>query len=288
MRRAMRGCNTALDACYVLCHEARTADVVKGIKQSLKSESMDDVTLSVHGDAGERGKPRTITMRRRPAFARLKLFVPRVTWVEADGTRRELVYRSDILDHLDWQAFDPSHLAQHWAPNTERKTTSRFDIDLSILDRQLLASEPSAAAEPLPLDRARLVRALHDLAPNAWLVWSWLEHAVARLLAQGFSEAALASASASLTERLRVDVEAERDRLAQTLFNRLVGEGRIEFRLRADATDYEQALLQRLSEASRDERRHKAGELVLEGPADEEVRCNLIIDHAWQGALEAR
>jgi type III restriction enzyme len=392
----------ALDACYVLCHDARTADVVKGIKQSLESEGMGDLTLNVHGDAGAPGAPRKITMRRRPAFARLKLFVPRVTWVEADGTRRELVYDSDILAHLDWHAFDPGHLAQQWAPNTERKTTSRFDIDLSILDRPLSASEPSAAAEPLPLDRARLVRALLDLAPNAWLVWSWLDTALTRLVALGFSEAELASASASLTERLRVDVEAERDRLAQTLFNRLVAEGRIEFRLRADATDYElpheveidlntppqallqhdglhpveksllepalrlpdmnaleagfagyldakealtwwhrnvaktqfglqgwrrhkvypdfvfgqlthdgrsrtvlmetkglhlqgsddtaykQALLQRLSEAFRDERRHKAGELVLEGPADEEVRCDLIIDQAWRGALEAR
>ena len=92
---------------------------------------------------------------------------------------------------------------------------------------------------PLELDRARLVRALIDLAPNAWLVWDWLTAVLQRLLAQGFSESALAGSSASLIERLRIDIERERDRLAQTVFERLVGEGRIQFRLRADASDYE-------------------------------------------------
>lgn len=49
----------------------------------------------------------------------------------------------------------------------------------------------------------------------------------------------MAASSASLLERLRVDVEAERDRLAQAVFERCLAEGRIEFRLRADTTDFE-------------------------------------------------
>ena len=89
------------------------------------------------------------------------------------------------------------------------------------------------------LDRARIVRALGDLAPNPWHVWHWLQVAEQRLRAAGFAEAALAASSASLIETLRLGVAAERDRLAEGVFRRLLDAGQIEFRLRADAADYE-------------------------------------------------
>lgn len=60
-----------------------------------------------------------------------------------------------------------------------------------------------------------------------------------RLLARGFAERQLAASANSLIETLRIDLEAERDRLAQAEFERLVDAGKIEFSLRADATDYE-------------------------------------------------
>jgi len=59
-----------------------------------------------------------------------------------------------------------------------------------------------------------------------------------RLLAQGWSANDIAGSAASLVERLRIDIEAERDRLAQAHFDALAAQGQIEFRLRADATDY--------------------------------------------------
>src|SRR5690606_24733588 len=43
----------------------------------------------------------------------------------------------------------------------------------------------------------------------------------------------------SLLERLRVDIDAERDRLAQAVFEACIASEEVEFRLRADATDYE-------------------------------------------------
>lgn len=231
----------ALDACYVLCHDARTGDVVKGIKRSLESEGMGDLTLQVTSDegSGDSNERKPVQLRRRPAFADLRLFLPRVTWVEDDGHRRELVYDSDILAHLDWAAFAADGLARDWAPGENVRTASRFDIDLRILDRADYAADPLPAGSDATLDRIRLVRALLDLAPNAWQVWAWVEATIFRLHAAGYSVATLAAAAASLGERLRVDVEAERDRLAQRVFDRLVSEGRIEFCLRADTTDYE-------------------------------------------------
>lgn len=83
------------------------------------------------------------------------------------------------------------------------------------------------------------MRALLDLVPNPWIVWSWVEEVLTRLQGAGLDESAVAASSASLIETLRLDIEAERDRLAQAVFESEVGAGRIEFRLRADAADYE-------------------------------------------------
>ena len=69
-------------------------------------------------------------------------------------------------------------------------------------------------------------------------MWSWVEAALSRLLAV-YPERVIAASSASLLERLRIDLETERDRLAQAVFEACVASGQVEFRLRADATDYE-------------------------------------------------
>ena len=223
-----------LDACYVFCHEARTADVVRSIKKSLETEGMGDLSISVRSDADDTEAPRPIRLERRAEFASLRIFVPRVTWSEPGHERRELVYESDVLQRLPWDRFDPSCLVGDWAPESAGDNSGRLLYDLS-------GSHPlaDASAGAAALDRVRLVRSLLDLAPNAWQVWQWLDAVLERLLGAGHSEPVLARSSDSLAERLRVDIEAERDRLAQSVFDALVAEGRIQFRLRADATDYE-------------------------------------------------
>jgi type III restriction enzyme len=91
---------------------------------------------------------------------------------------------------------------------------------------------------PLRLDRARLVRGLLDIVPNAWIAWGVVDAVVNQLLAGGLLERAIAASSASLLERLRADLEVERDTLAQAVFEHCIQQGWVEFRLRADATDY--------------------------------------------------
>lgn len=223
-----------LDACYVFCHDARTADVVKSIKKSLESEGMGDLSMTVRGDADDADLPKPMTLKRRPSFASLRIFVPKVTWSEPGQARRELVYDSDVLAHVPWDRLDTTRLAHDWAPQSDGGLGSRLAYDLKGPH-----ALPERTASGAGLDRVRLVRSLLDLAPNAWQVWQWIDAVTARLLAAGFDEARLAQSSDSLAERLRSDIEVERDRLAQEVFDAGVAAGRIEFRLRADATDYE-------------------------------------------------
>jgi type III restriction enzyme len=115
----------------------------------------------------------------------------------------------------------------------------RFALGLDLLESAALHDAGVPEWQALALDRAALVRGLLDIAPNAWWVWAWVDAVVQRLLARGFAQQALALSSASLLERLRMDLECERDRLAQAVFEQCVANGVIEFSLRADATDYE-------------------------------------------------
>jgi type III restriction enzyme len=132
-------------------------------------------------------------------------------------------------------------LAQDWAPDANGQHGTTLHLGLELLRAQPHNPSMDAMTDdgaPLPLDRARLVRGVLDIVPNAWVAWDIVAAVTQRLLAKGLAEKALAASSASLLERLRADLESERDRLAQAVFEDCLQQGWVEFRLRADATDF--------------------------------------------------
>jgi type III restriction enzyme len=156
--------------------------------------------------------------------------------------RRALVYESDVLSRVPWHNLDTTRLAQHWAPDAAlagATGSGHLSIGLELLQGWVPTSQRDLGEEAHTLDHAHVVRSLADLAPNPWLAWAWLQEVHARLMAAGFAPEAVARSSASLIERLRLDVQAERDRLAEAVFMELLQQGRIEFRLRADPADFE-------------------------------------------------
>ena len=232
----------ALDACYALCHDAQTGTVIKAIKSSLETEGMGDLGLAVQGPSGETDSRKQV-FRRRPQFAKLRIFLPRVTWIERDDKgrrrRRELAYESDVLSQIDWAQVRQDALARDWLPGATGSLGQQLEVGLDVLQHPQAVAMRGSAGDVAELDCARIVRGLLDIVPNAWWVWDWVSQVVARLVAHGITPTALAQSSASLLERLRVDLEAERDRLAQLAFDLALASGQIEFRLRADANDFE-------------------------------------------------
>jgi type III restriction enzyme len=231
-----------LDACWVHCHRAETGQVVEQIKRALEGEGMGDLGLAVRASGGEGGgtEARTITVKRREAWRLDRIFLPQVCWRNDDGSRRLLDYDSDVLAHIDWTSLRPQALAATWAPAPAMpgNHAAKVSVGLDLLYGGSPTVEGTAATSER-LDEAGFLRQWADAAPSPWLAWSWWQSVRRRLADSGVGEAALARSATSLAGTLRVDLEAERDRLAEVAFKRLVDAGRVEFRLRADALDYE-------------------------------------------------
>ena len=60
--------------------------------------------------------------------------------------------------------------------------SQQLQVGLEVLDHPELVHSQLALAAVAELDRARLVRGLLDIAPNAWWVWSWVDAVVSRFL----------------------------------------------------------------------------------------------------------
>jgi type III restriction enzyme len=229
---------SALDECYVYCNDIQTGEVVKHIKSGLEQDGLGDLAISVRSDGGDAANANMRKVERNPKFSRLRIFLPRVTWNEGNS-RRELAYESDILARVPWLAIDPSSLATDWAPDASPAGQTRIRIGLEMMAGVNPTAPLAEDAAPLPLDRVAIVRAVVDLVPNAWVAWQLVEGAIEKLRKMGFSEEAVARSTNSLIERLRSDLERERDRLAEQVFAELVEAGVVAFSLRSDAADFE-------------------------------------------------
>lgn len=228
----------ALDECYVFCHDIQTGAVVGHIKAGLEQDGLGDLAINVRSGNGDAPNANLRKVERNPKFAKLRIFLPRVTWNDG-ATRRELAYDSDILASLPWQAMNVAALANDWAPDSAPAGQQRLRIGLEVLAGVNPVRPPDEESFPVLIDRVAMVRAVLDLVPNAWIAWQLIEATVTRLKGSGFAEHAMARSSNSLIERLRIDLERERDRLAEQVFAELVKAGTVAFSLRADAADYE-------------------------------------------------
>jgi len=79
-----------------VCHDAKTADVVKAIKNSLESEGMGDLAVSVSGkgDGGDTAQAREVKQVRRAGLSSVRVFLPRVTVGTATSRRPSTACRA--------------------------------------------------------------------------------------------------------------------------------------------------------------------------------------------------
>lgn len=227
-----------LDECYVYCHHASTAEVVKGIKKSLEQDGMSDLVQMIRSESdGTTEGPTVRRIDRKPEF-RDRIFFPAVLWT-GNGTTRDLDYETDILSRVDWEAVDLQRIAGGIVP-THGASSAVVRIGLDILDDDRRESmQAEASQEPATFDPVFATRSISDIVPNPWVARSIVGDTVESLLAGGWDEATLGTQSSEVIDGLRKGLVEQRDEIAEALFMDDVRQERIQFRLRTDGRNWE-------------------------------------------------
>jgi type III restriction enzyme len=228
----------SLDECHVITHHAGTADVVDAIKSGLEQDGLGDLVLEVaQGDPAAAGKVAR-PIKRRAAFDKTEIYLPKVMLVEA-GDVRDLDYETDVLASIDWRGFDPKAIAERIPENGQAAESQLQRFRLSDEGDELLEQEVVAAnTELLAFDPSHAVRMISDIVPNPFVGRELVGAFVNALRARGFGDDKLGALATLIVEELRKGLDGERAARAETMFKAEVAAGRIQFRLRLDGRNW--------------------------------------------------
>jgi type III restriction enzyme len=228
----------SLDECHVITHHADTAAVVEAVKGGLEQDGLGDLVLQVVAPdaAGDAKAARKI--KRRPAFARTEIYLPKVM-IADNGEVRELDYETDVLSAIEWRGFDPKEIAARIPDNAQAAVNQLQRITLSGSDDALFVSETVAGnSELLVFDPAYATRMISDIVPNPFVAREIVGALIGRLKARGFDGGKLGALASLIVEELRKGLDAARAAQAESLFKAEVTTGRIQFRLRLDGRNW--------------------------------------------------
>ncbi|MGD9743193.1 MAG: DEAD/DEAH box helicase [Parvibaculaceae bacterium] len=228
----------SLDECHVITHHAGTADVVNAIKSGLEQDGLGDLVVEVaQADPAGGGKVAQ-TIKRRRAFDKTEIYLPKVMIADGDDVR-DLDYETDILSVVDWRGFDPRAIAVRIPDNAQAAESQLQRIRLSDSGDDLIVGEIVAAnSELLVFDATYAVRMVSDIVPNPFVGREIVGALIGALRARGFDDAKLGALAGLIVEELRKGLDAERAARAEKLFKAEVAAGRIQFRLRIDGRNW--------------------------------------------------
>ena len=239
---AMKTDVEALDECHVITHHAGTASVVQAIKGGLERDGLGDLVLQVSRDDVGEAEKGVRKISRRPGFESAKIFLPRVMAVEGDEVR-SFDYETDVLSRIDWRGFDPQHIAAEIPENAQAAEAQLQRIRLTEKGDDFLVGETVAkSAEVMVFDPAYAVRMLLDIVPNPFVGREIVGRLYAALRDRGFDDLKLGRIARLVVEELRRGLDRERDSMAEAMFRKGVADGRIQFRLRLDGSDWRMPL----------------------------------------------
>src|SRR5207247_1634384 len=144
---------------------------------------------------------------------------------------RLVSYEGDILSRVPWQEADVTPLFDLKLSLEEKR-----DVELRAGLAEPLTGLVSQPAEylsgngRLKIDYAYAAAHLLDTVPNPWIGYEFVERTFTELLAKWKGEErVVANNLVFILEELRKRLEAERDRLAEEVFNRLLDEDKMRF-----------------------------------------------------------
>jgi type III restriction enzyme len=220
----------ALDESYVYCFQ-RT-ELMEEIRAGFSREGLQGMEGRIITDTKDLAAVETRWIGPRGPFKSAAAHMVLPAFLIRDGKDWRLVsYEGDILSRVPWQKADVTPLF-----NLELSLEEKRDIEIRTgLEEKLTGLLPKTPQDlgggrELKLDYAYAAAHLLETVPNPWVGYDFVERTFTALLAKWKGkERLVASNLVFILEELRKRLEAERDRLAEEVFNSLLDEDKMRF-----------------------------------------------------------
>jgi type III restriction enzyme len=220
---------TLLDESYVFCFRRKADELLAEVKKGFEKEGLGDLSSRITGAGSEEQDGVKKTVKVRPRFKEFagKALLP--VFLVKDGDWRLLRFESDLLSQVDWGDADFSKVA---ALKLDDAPAGAVDISVGLSDDPAKVIKAKGKKE-LEADGFRLRPAfvaaqLSDIIPNPWAAHAVAAPVIASL-EKANGDAEVARHAVYVVERLRVEAERERDRLAKKVFVNLVEKKKVRF-----------------------------------------------------------
>lgn len=227
----------ALDESYVFCFQRKGRELLQDVRKGFDLEGLGDLQghVAAENNPTDLGAPTTVARRAGKEGAD-RIVLP--AFMIRDGNEWRLVhYEADILSRVRWDDVSVDGMRDVTLAATPGEGAGRryaVGLDEGVFDESDDARSVALAA-PLAGSRLYAFAASHllDVIPNPWRGAELAKRAFA-LVAERHGEERVTAEYVFVLEELRKRLEAERDRLAQTVFRGLLASGEMRFMLVAE------------------------------------------------------
>ena len=226
---------STLDESYVFCFQRRGGELLREVRRGFGLEGLHGMEGRIVSDAEETPEAaHLVTLRQRGEFhmATRDLVLP--AFMIKDGRELRLVhYESDILSRVPWDEVDVSTLYNLALGEGSMDYEVHAGLEVPTPNLAPATQAVSSADASSEIDYYFAASHLLDVMPNPWR-GSEVARQVFGALLHKHPQEHVASNYVFILEELRKRLEAERDRLSQQVFRKMLADETMKFIVVAD------------------------------------------------------
>lgn len=254
-----------LDESYVFCFRRKGSDLLKEIRRGFGLEGLGDLEGKIVNSGSDEAHPERIVLRQRRKYRRTTrdLILPAFMIRDGDGWR-PVRYETDILSRVPWNDVDVAPLFElPIGPSRQQVLDMRTGLDGTA--RHSGTRHALRRDDNVEIGEAEYCFAashLLDVLPNPWRGYDATRSVFEQLLQKHPIER-VTEHFVFVLERLRQQLEAERDRLSQRVFAELLASGMMRFLVVADDLGFNRLPRQIEAQQGRQANREDGGQYLL-------------------------
>ena len=226
-----------LDESYIFCFDRDVGEAIQNVKRGLEQEGMGDLgdlIRSGHGEKEIDSGSKLITVRRRPQFQDIQLFLPQVLHRAGRGYR-PLDYENDVLGEVNWQSIVNAPFDMDYAAIAEVKEHHSL-VDIPGFNHPSNEEKPDVEKN---LSTEFFSRRIYETLPNPYLAGQVVEGMLDTLRRQDYTDEDIFDRRYDLSEILKRRLAELIEHESQVIFQSKLQSQDIRFELLADKDGFD-------------------------------------------------